>query len=198
MKTIKTVLLVIAAWQHVVAPASAETVYDSLTGQPFLGSLGCCAKTGQSVTLDGSQRRITEFEAALASAPRVSTFYVEFYQLDGPNGEPGSLIWQSPVQTYPYTEPNFNRKVILVDVPAVAVPSTFAYLLTTIERANNSLINTGPPTVGSVGTSWYYGPTGWVQGEWTFGARIHAVPEPAGLLLAASGCTILGFIRRRR
>jgi hypothetical protein len=182
----------------VTSPAAAEIVYDSITGLNYNGGVGCCLKTGQTVSLADVQRRVTEFEVWLGSDVG-STFNVEFYQLDGPNGVPGTLIWQSDVQSYPFTGSEYNRKVLKIDVPKVSVPDKFAWTLTTIARANNILISTGQPTIGSSAESWSYDFGNWSPSNSKFAARIHAIPEPVNALLAAVGFTILclGFIRRR-
>lgn len=119
--------------------ASGEVVYDTLTDNPSAGGSGCClAPYGQAIALSGTQREITLFEVRLGSVG-AATFLVEFYDLDGPNGEPGTLIWQSPIQTYPYTPPFYNEKILPVAVPNITVPDSFLWTLTTVQRENNIL-----------------------------------------------------------
>jgi hypothetical protein len=177
----------------VASPSTAEVVYDSLTGFEYNGGRGCCSGTGQTVALTGTSRNVTKLDVWFGTGGP-STFTAEFYKLDGPSSVPGSLIWKSPVQTYPYVPPYYNRQVISIDIPNVLVPDTFAWTLTNVVRENDTLLVTQPTTsIGTTLDSWHYSPTsGW--GHWDdiqFGARIHAVPEPTSASLVAMGMLIL-------
>ncbi len=198
--TLITSALLLGSLQSVSGAAAnpfESVVYDTITAYPFdSGGLGCCSRTGQTVTLEGSARSVTQFDIFLGSGGP-STYVVEFYRTDGPNSQPGTLIWQSPIQSYPYTPFFYNRKVLSIDVPNVRVPDTFAWALTTVMRDNNILLNTGSPTIGEAGTAWeYYAPFGgWYSpGASLFGARITAVPEPGTAAIGFSGALILGTL----
>jgi hypothetical protein len=191
MRTAIALLFAVVASPH-LTPA-AEVVYDSLSGFDYNGSRGCCSGTGQTVTLTGASRSITKLEVWLgAGGP--STFTAEFYNLDGPSGVPGSLIWKSSVQTYPWVSPSHNTLVIGIDVPEVLVPDSFAWTLTSVIRENDELLLTRPTTtIGTTLDSWQYSPTdGWTHWDAIqFGARLYAVPEPGCISLLAMGALIM-------
>jgi hypothetical protein len=195
MKSRNAVLCVLAISLGLLvsSPVAAEIVFDSLSGMSYHGARGCCSRTGQTVTLASTSRHVTDIEFWLGTAG-ASTFIVEFYNMDGPNGVPGSLIWQSPVQTYPYVFPFYNRLILNVDVPEILVPDTFAWTITNVHRVNDTLIQTGLPTIGSLSSPWYYVPASgeWVDdSDWRFGARINAIPEPSCALMLAVGAAIV-------
>ena len=206
MKIIQAMLVIAALTlpQLTRSSAVAAVVYDSISGGLSTGGLGCCTNgLGQSVTLAGNERYVHSFDVWLGSMGP-STFTIEFYQPNGSTGAPGALIWQSAIQNYPYTSSEYNRKVVNVNVPLVQVPSTFVWILTTIERNNNILLTSSPPTVGVRNQSWRRSNGEWISGDSPFGARVLAVetPEPgSGLLLLlglAMHCGLAGRSTRRR
>jgi hypothetical protein len=167
--------------------AAAEVVFDStvgiVDGAPAGGTGLGTAAVGQTITLGGTLREITDFKVWLgAGGP--STFLVEFYKLDGPNNVPGTLIWQSPTQTYPYSPSLYNRKVVDVPVPRIFVPDTFAWTVSAVV-GNNMIVNARAPvvTVGSQQESWFHFPDGWRASDWQFAVKLQAVPEPSGPML---------------
>lgn len=187
----------------IASEVTAEVVFDSLSDSSYSGALGCCSRTGQSIVLGGTSREIVQFEMVMGTAGP-STFFVEFYKLDGPSGTPGSLIWQSPVQTYPYIAPTYNRKIVALEVPRIQVPDSFAWAVTNVERFNDGLIGAdNPPTIGTLLDTWQASPIG---GPWRlspynlrFGARVNAVPEPTALpLLGLCALSLLGYRSRFR
>jgi hypothetical protein len=162
-------------------PAPGVVVYDSITGDTNTGGVAVGVyPVGQSVLLAGGQRHVTQFEAQFGSGGP-STFVVEFHELSPANGKPDRLIWQSPVQNYPYTAPFYNNKVVSVDVPGIEVPERFAWTIRGITPENNVLSASNAQTVGIGLNSWLFNPllNLWVAEENHWGARITAVPEPS-------------------
>ena len=182
--------------------ANAAVVYDSLSGSLFTGGRGFSDSldNGQSVTLSGVERKVTQFEVYLGSA-QSDEFYVRFYELDGAGGEPGTLVWQSPAQTYPSNSPFFQRKIVTVSVPGIIIPNTFVWAIAPV-GANNFLVgNADLPTVGVNHEIWKHRS---IDGTWTsdiildfgFGARITAVPEPSSVILFILA-VVCGLLDRR-
>lgn len=180
------------------SPAQADTVFDSITGFETGGGYACCAHAGQTVTLAGMSRTVKQIELTLGTGGP-STYFVEFYNLDGPSGVPGTRFWQSGVQTYPYVPPFYNRTPVKVAVPDVLVPDTFAWIVTSVQSDNDTMFNTAPPTIGSIGSGWT-NPTGnqWIQFSYfRLGARITAIPEPGCGTLLIIGALLAGGRHRR-
>jgi hypothetical protein len=191
--------LMVAPQLLVGSLAAADVVYDySLTELPYPGTYGCCSRNGQTVTLAGTSRVVTAIEILLSSGG-VSTFFVEFYNLDGPNGVPDSLIWQSGIQTYPFVPGSYNRQIVDVPVPSVLVPNSFAWTISNIHRENDALPISRLPTIGTASNSWYFEFGEWVNFDPTvnFGARIHAVPESSHFAFTALVALIVCHRKRR-
>lgn len=176
-----------------------ETVYDSL----FIvdGSLGVGAReAGQTVRLAGIARQVTRVDLALGGNT-LAEFRLRFYLLDGAGGTPGTMFWESALQTYPWEPPFYNYKTFGIDVPGIVVPDAFAWAVKGYDvNSSVSLLTSNPPTVGQNADTWLLNSQGmWVSFVFTrvLGARITAIPEPSTCLLAVLGVTPL-FIRRRR
>jgi hypothetical protein len=173
------------------SPSSAEIVFDSFAGLGFQGATIGNYRLSNALALAGTSRTMTQFSAWVAAGSN-STFTFQFYRPDGPGGSPGSLIWESPVQTFSYTAPLINDKVFTINVPNVEIPNSFIYTVNTLTGTNNGLIRTGPPTVGAVNGVWEYqqATSTWNQtNDSSFGARVTAVPEsvsPALVSLASA------------
>jgi hypothetical protein len=164
-----------------------ETVYDSLS--PSMGAYGFAvhSEIGQSIDLEGSARSITRMDVFLGTNTP-DGFRLRFYTLDIVNGEPENLIWESPLQTFPYDPPSYNRKFVRIDIPKVDVPDTFAWTIKpTVPPSNLAVQLSQPPTVGTHHDAWLRRlDLSWTVthlGTGAFGARVMAVPEPSPLLL---------------
>jgi hypothetical protein len=177
-------------------------VYDSL---PFIdGGAGFGPNTievGQSITLHGDANRATRVDVALGSGG-AGDFVVRFYELNGPRGQPGSLIWESLPQTYPFTPPNYNLKVLPVDVPNVIVPDTFALIVTGVGPPTNmQLLSSNAPSIGTSHDSWFRRQGfGWERigvNTGVYGLRINAIPEPTAVLMVLTALTFYAFARRK-
>jgi PEP-CTERM motif len=155
---------------------------------------------GQAVTLAGSDREVTNFEVGLGS-DGAATFTASFRLLDGPGATPGTVIWTSPLQTFPYVPPFYNDKLLSVAVPNIVVPDTFVWTVSIVQLYNNVVVqSTSSPTIGTAGKAWYFNFTDqqWTSEPNVFAARITVVPEPATLTLLALGVVGLAVMRRRR
>src|SRR4029078_5989138 len=167
-----------------------EVVYNSL---PFKdGSVGINVvgtngdRVGQSVRLSGGMRQVTQIEVGL-DGNAASGFRIEFYELNGAGGIPGSLIWQSPIQIYPWDPPDFNQKVISVAVPNITVPDMFAWVvvgdLPVVVDRGILVKSSNPPTVGQSFQAWSYEVgTQWIVfrvNGGVYDARINALHEPS-------------------
>jgi hypothetical protein len=201
MKVDRVALFSIMLGLALASQSAGEIVFDSVSSGLSTGGIGCCiAPIGQAVTLvAGTERLVNDFKVYLGSG-NPQTFKIQFYKLDGINGIPGTLIWESPTQNYPYTPFTFNRKVIDVQVPLIEVPDTFAWTVTTSDPAHGLLGSSGVPTIGTSHQSWTYFPTPgeWRAGNSQFGAQIQVVPEPNNIILVALGIALLGAVARNR
>ncbi|MEX2219717.1 MAG: hypothetical protein WD749_13270, partial [Phycisphaerales bacterium] len=145
--------------------ATAQTVvYDNTTtttgaSTPEATPAGSATgvEVGDQITLAGTDRAVTQFEVSYnvstAAAGATTSLRFRFYQMDGPGGAPGTVLWDSGnVTGYAFvTGPN----IWTVPVPNVAVPDTFIYSVQVVNRtdatgsAGPRLFN--PPTVGTSG-----------------------------------------------
>jgi hypothetical protein len=185
------------------------TVYDSID-EPHGGwFLGGSRVLGQSVTLAGNARLITQIELLLWGRGG-DQFWIRFYDLEGLGTIPPGVawdsspkvIWESPLQVITEGGPN----IFSVPVPRVLVPDTVGWAVAPIEipTSNPGLPGVLPaPKIGtrngifglSTNFTWHT-----AISDWTFGARLVAVPEQsAGALavIAFGGATFAGRRRRR-
>ncbi len=176
-----------------VSIASPATVYDTLLPNEFGGeSFGASLEIGQTATLAGTQRRVVSFSVTLGSNA-ATPFRLKFYELDGPGGLPKTLIWESSSLTYPWVAPYYNIKVIDIDVPAVAVPNSFAWTIAPFLTGDQGRISThagAAARVGQTGLGWDRTLSGQMRQnpiQFVLSARIMAIPEPATWLLACLG-----------
>ena len=124
-------LLSIAAQSH------AEIVYDSISDN-YLNGIRAehTPEAGQAITLAGTSRVVTKIELQV-TGNELADFVIRFRRLDGlddhpifdTTGHPETIMWESPVQTFPWDPPAFNRKRVVFDVPYITVPDTFAWTL---------------------------------------------------------------------
>jgi hypothetical protein len=183
-----------------------EVVYDSLPytiGGMGINQVGTTGdQVGQSVRLSGVARQVSQFEVGLGGGG-AGAFRIRFYDLDGTGQVPGSTIWESPIQIYPYDLPFYNEKVVTVSVPGITVPDTFAWAVLSVPpEGNMTVLSSNPPTVGQSSDSWFRrSGMNWVVlpiNSGVYGARINAVPEPSTLFLLAIGAVSLLTYRRSK
>ena len=182
-------------------PVVAETVYDSLSDAG--GGYGVLdGEVGQSVQLAGTGRQVTKIELFLGASSSVD-FRVRFYELNGVRGTPGTMFWESPLQTFTWEPPKFNERFIAIDVPGITVPDKFAWIVKGYDPSNSKnllVLSSLPPTIGQNYDFWVVDPqNNWVSfhlNTGVVGARINAIPEPASLLLAVGAVIAFAAFRR--
>ena len=186
--------------------AQAGIIYDN-SGSQFTGSIvGTRLQLGDQVTAGGTARLVTLLEIGInmQGIAGMADLQAFLYANDGSSGEPGTLLWQSNLQSQ-VTLTGGNDLIPFI-VPSVVVPDTFTW---TVQYFNASPIEPSLPVFGpaSVGSSpdyaWFGGPGSWTKQTFPapvdFLARITAVPEPSSLFLAGiAGAAGLGICVRRR
>jgi PEP-CTERM motif len=205
---IKTVMLSVALGFMLITnllsapPEPGNVVYDSLTSPPAGGTgYGFGFEIGSAIELHGADRRITQIDLRLSnSAPE--EFRVKFYNFNGLTGEPSSLIWESPITTFPYTGSGQHLIAIVnVSVPQIEVPDVMVWVVTPVAPGSSNMLirtTTSQPSTGTHITYWARQPDlTWrtnLFSDGSFGARLFAVPEPSTLLLVGIGATsLLGY-----
>ncbi|MGE0479001.1 MAG: hypothetical protein AB7Q17_00895 [Phycisphaerae bacterium] len=140
---------------------------------------------GNSITLAGTQRVVTSIDVILRigdSGVGLFDMQVRLYANDGPNGDPGTLLWESAL-----------RRTIIdsgvdlpyrLTVPRVVVPSSITW---TVEITNRTMSQAmlgpstyAPVTVGSAAPGyWEHSGGMWMHalsGEPAWGAAVNADP----------------------
>lgn len=203
-------LLALSALGAVAHTAAAATVYDNTTTYANTENTLLAAgevesrQHGNEVTLAGTERAVTSITTVIRIyGAGVATFDIRFrfYRNDGPDGQPGTLLWESALihrlidsgAPFQYT----------FDVPSVLVPDTFTWTVQISNRQGNMArmgpSEYNPPTVGSApfgfwrlneSEMWEY--TG--LDEPPFGARTLAEATP----VAVDDAAVLGVAAHHR
>lgn len=182
-------------------PARAELIYDNSLSPPVPGLVGPFTRSqiGDEVTAGGTDRFVSLLEIGVTSqgVPVSADLQAFLYVNDGPNGQPGTLLWESEIQNH-VDLPGANQFVPFV-VPDVLVPNTFTWAIQ-ISNAVPAvgMVSVGTPSIGtSTGIGWFGGPADWGQDSGNDGAyllvRISAVPEPSSLAQAGIA-SLIGLI----
>ncbi len=131
-----------------------------------------------------------------------------FYANDGPEGAPGTVIYDGGWFGDMVHQPGLTQ--IDFEVPHIVAPKTFTWAVQLANRAGSNgefgAAYFDPPTIGSSDDFIWISEGGspWTQYSWgampvaNFGARVHAlVPEPATIGGLAIGLLALGRMRAR-
>lgn len=192
------------------APAvqARQIVYDNSSTTASGEASFSALEQGDDVWLDpDAPRRIDLLEIGLTQQGTAGTsdLLARLYANDGPDGEPGTLLWESElIRGVSLTG---GDDLIPFEVPNVTVPDVFTW---TIQTFNATPVAVGLPIFGapSVGTStgygWFGGPGSWTKalnpdpGPLYYLARISAAtPVPAPLPLLGVGAAF-GYSRKLR
>lgn len=167
--------------------ADAVVFQTSLQSSGGSGFGGGILEIGQSISLAGSARNITQIDLLLSNSGPAEEFRVRFYGLDSLTKEPSELRWESPPVPFPGT----GIKVVSVAVPGILVSDTMAYTVAPLmPSSSHMIVRTDAsefPTIGMHESYWYRRiNSNWrddLFGNGTLGARLFAVPEPSQLFL---------------
>ena len=184
--------------------AEAGVIYDNTTTP--LGSTSFTAlPIGDEVNAAGSERIVSLLQVGLTQQGFAGTADLQawLYANDGPNGQPGTLLWQSALMNnVPLTGGN---DLVPFPVPLVQVPSTFTWA---VQISDTNPVAVGlphfhPPTVGSSPDyAWFGGPGSWTRltgaNPTNLMARVTAVPEPASAAVVVSALLAAALSRRSR
>lgn len=185
--------------------SNASTIYTALSANGSWSLPPLNGEIGNEVTAAGTDRYVTSLGIEIysqngifpAGTPGYADFRAQLYANDGTGGQPGSLLWQSAVETINYAG---GLSLLTFNVPDVFVPNTFTW---TLQYGNTSpippaLANAPAPTVGASDSGWFRAPSSaWTQLPYTFMAQIQAVPEPGTGALFSFAALMLWFWRKR-
>lgn len=185
--------------------SNASFIYTALTPTGGWSVPPLNGEIGNEVTAAGSDRYVTSLGIEIFSQggifpsgnPGFADFRAQLYANDGTGGQPGSLLWQSAVETVNYPG---GLSMLTFNVPDVFVPNTFTW---TLQYSNTSPIPPGlpganPPTVGTSDSGWFRAPSSaWTPLSGSLMAQIQAVPEPeVGALLSVAALTFWSWRKR--
>jgi hypothetical protein len=198
-------IILVLAWSSIGADSARATpvqvVFDnSINPSGTVFGPGCC-QVGNEIVLGGEARNIIQLSWLIDSqnTDLVAGIETHVYANDGPGGAPGTLLWQSG----PLTGINVSATNVFLDVvvPEIAVPDTITVTSIILDSTPVALgrLGGGPPSVGSINTSWIEtSPAGvWQEQFGPWGLRVLAVPEPSTVsLLICAGVLLAGLSRR--
>jgi hypothetical protein len=193
----RSALLTAAVGWGLAPLATAAIVFDNTTSYTGLTNTlmqqGEMASTehGNRITLAGGERIVSGFVfylRVLGAGPCTFQYQVRFRRNDGPEGRPGTLLWDSGVR--PAVIDSGAPLGYSVAVPGVVVPSSFTW---TVEVSNRQLnmspmgpAEYNPPSVGSAPFG-YWRRMGPLPEDWAF---IGLTEPPFGARVTASACAV--------
>jgi len=189
----------------VAITSNASSIYTAMMANGGVALPPLNGEIGNEVTAAGNDRYVTSLGIEIysqngvfpAGSPGYADFRAQLYANNGVGGQPGSLLWQSAVETINYPG---GLSLLTFSVPDVLVPDTFTW---TLQYDNTSpippaLALSAAPTVGASDSGWFRGPSSaWTQETDTYMAQIQAVPEPGTGALLSVGALIFWFWRKK-
>lgn len=189
----------------VAVTSNASTIYTAMTPTGGWSLPPLNGEIGNEVTVASGNQYVTSLGIEIysqggifpAGTPGYADFRAQLYANDGTSGQPGSLLWQSTVQTINYPG---GLSLLTFNVPDVFVPDTFTW---TLQYSNTSATPPGvptaaAPTVGVSDSGWFRAPSSaWTQLSYTYMAQIQAVPEPGTGALMSVAALIFWFWRKK-
>jgi hypothetical protein len=205
MKTVLAFSLIVAGMLTLSSSVNAQTtIFSDLSPN---GGWGVDRdEYGDEVSVSGANWRVTSMQIEIYSqgtfpngggiGPGFADFQASLYANNGPQGKPGTLLWQSAFVPYNYPA---GLSLLTYAVPNVAVPGQFTWALQYTNYSNPiappALPLANAPTIGTVNSGWFAGPADWGQTTDYYMAQIIAVPEPGPGIVLLGGALALLFIR---
>jgi hypothetical protein len=164
------------------SPGSTGCVlYDDTTTPIDSGFAWYGFAIGNEVVLAGAECVVTELLIGLsAHEPRDVEVRAEIYANDGPDGEPGTQLWDSGwvIQRIQEAPP---QQLISFPVPDVCVPGRITFAVEHLAGQGVWADSYRPPTIGNYVRTWFEAGDGWrLPGEeertYPFMARVIAQP----------------------
>ena len=200
MKTWRRTLIATAALHLLVGTVAADTVVYERTGPTPEAVVAWLSEHGDEITLADTERLLTSIDVALWGGPNLppADLCLRVYDLDGPEGTPGTLLWEDTVLGI--AGPQWDLLPVTFAIPQVQVPDTIVFTLeNTAGPALGVAMFASPPSIGTFHAEWHKGEDDeWAPyaGELKLWARITAVPEPDSGALAILATIALAARRR--
>ena len=209
MKTILAFPLILAGLLTISPSASGQSIIFSDLS-PNGGWAVDGEQFGEEVTVSGANWQVTSLQIEIYSqgtfpngggiGPGFADFQASLYANNGPQGAPGTLLWQSA-----FVPDNYPAGLSLLNyaVPNVVVPSQFTWTL----RYNNysnplappALPTANAPAIGNYDSGWFGLPGAWTKDSSDiYMAQIIGVPEPGSDILLLGGTLTLWILTIRK
>ena len=208
MKLSRSLLATFCCLVLLQSPAVATVVYDNTVNvtNVSVGPATAVWELGDTITLAGTERVVTDFLFGYASYIFDATAKVRFYQ-----GGDGSAPLFTPFFTSGWIPITQGEGQASLTGLSVTVPDTFTWTVEfsgVFPQVNGALRVANPPTIGSSdpNSAWQWSITGWMpitdSGPLNFLAQVSAeaapVPEPTTLWVVGPWFAWMGARAWRR
>ena len=117
---------------------------------------------GNEVVLAGADCAVTELLIGCYTAePQYVDFRAQIYANDGPDGKPGTLLWDSGWVAR-WVPVGFPQQLISFPVPDVAVPDRITFTLEYLTQIIVIFERSEPPTIGEWIRCWWHVDEQWI------------------------------------